>query len=267
MARWRFGLLVAALLQGAAAATEMPVVTWVTPGLSNDTNDFGTHYLSFLMRRLTGFDHKVLRGSIGRVWHEMETNRFGACVFNALKTPEREALAVFSRRPILTPAYRLYFAVARRPLLAPYFDAAGRVDLDRLVTAPLQGGITASRAYNPTIDAFIEARRKSRPLDSVVSTRQVLNLLRAERLDFAFAAPVDLEPSDRTLQGVGVFGAEAWNASYIACSRDKTGQAAIEAVDRLFEDQGSWAEFVEPMRMVLSPEDYAVVLRSTLPRQ
>lgn len=260
--RRRLGLLVAALLLQGAVSAAPPTVTWVTSELSNDTNDFAAHYLSFLMGRLPTFDHRVLQGTIGRIWHEMESSRVGACVFNALKTPEREAIAVFSRRPMLTPAYRLYFPAARRQDLGPYLDGAGRADLARLAAAPLRGGVTANRAYNPAIDAFIATRRKSKPLDGMVSTKQVLNLLRAGRLDFAFATPVDIEQPDKTLENVPIAGAEAWNASYIACSRDGTGQAVIAAIDHLFADQENWAEFTEPLRAVLSPEDYAVVLRS-----
>lgn len=253
--RW-LGLSVAALLHGAAAAA-VPQVTWVTADLSADTNKFGDHYLSFLMGRLPGFDHRVLRASVGRVWHEIRFHSSGVCVFNALKTPEREAFAVFSRRPLLNPGYRLYVAPARRDDLAPYLDSEGRIDLGKLAASPLRGGITANRAYNPAIDGFIATRRKSRPLDSVVSTRQLFNLLRSGRLDFTFAAPVDLVPSQDDLIGVPIAGGDAWSPTFVACAKDKTGQAVIAAVDRIFADQESWAEFIEPLRAVLSPEDFA----------
>jgi uncharacterized protein (TIGR02285 family) len=263
MRRWRLGLLVVALLQSPVGAAA-PVVTWMMPGLTNDTNTFGDHFVSVLMRRLPGFDHRVLQGSTGRIWHEIQSSRVGICVFNALKSPDRESVAFFSRRPMLTPAYRLYFSEARRASLAPYFDGEGRVDLDKLVGTSLRGGFTASRAYNPTIDGFIAARRTDQPLETMVSTRQLLNLLRAGRLDFAFASPVDFAEAQEGLSSAPIAGAEDWNASFVACSRDKTGQAVIGAIDRLFEDQDSWVEFIEPLRTILSPEDYAVALRSKL---
>jgi uncharacterized protein (TIGR02285 family) len=256
------GLLVAALLLQDAAGAAPPVVTWVTPDLSNDTNNFANHYLSFLMGRLPGFDHRVMQGSFGRVWHEMQSNRLGTCVFSALKTPEREAVAVFSRRPLLWPAYRLYFLAMRREAFAPYLDGGGHVDLGKLNAAQLHGGVTASRAYNSVIDGFITARGKARPLDSLLSTRQILNLLRAGRLDYAFATQADIEQTDGVLDSLPIAGAEAWNPSFVACTRDKTGQAVIAALDHVFEDQESWAEFVEPLRAVLPAADYAVVLRS-----
>jgi uncharacterized protein (TIGR02285 family) len=264
--RRQIALLVAALLlQGTATATTpavKPAVTWVTTDLSSDTNNFGDHYLSFLMGRLPGFEHRALQGSIGRVWHELQGDRVGACVFNALKTPERETVAVYSRRPLLTPAYRLYFPASQRGLLTPYLDSRGHVDLGKLASAPLRGGITANRAYNPAIESFVAERRKTRPLDGLVSTRQLLNVLRAGRLDFSFATPVDIEPPGDGLDSVAIAGAEASNASFIACSKDKTGQAVIAAIDRLFEEQENWAEFIEPLSTVLSPEDYAEALRS-----
>jgi len=262
-ARRRLRLLVAALLmlQGAAGAAS-PVVTWVTPDLSNDTNNFGDHYLSFLMGRLPTFDHRVLQGSIGRVWHEMQNKRVGTCVFNALKTPEREAVAVFSRRPLLWPAYRLYFPVSRRAALAPYLDGEGQVDLGKLAAAPLHGGITSSRAYNAVIDKFIGARTKARPLDSLLSTRQIITLLRAGRLDYAFATSADVDRPDGVLDSLPIAGADAWNASFVACSRDQIGVAVIAALDRVFTDQESWSEYIEPLRSLLPPADFAVVLRS-----
>jgi uncharacterized protein (TIGR02285 family) len=259
--RRRLGLFVAALLHGAAAAA-VPQLTWVTADLSTDTNDFGDHYLSFLMGRLPGFDHRVLRASVGRVWHEMRFQRSGACVFNALKTPEREAFALFSRRPLLNPGYRLYVAPGRRDDLVPYLDSEGRIDLSKLGDARLRGGVTANRAYNPTIDDFVAARRKGRALESLVSTRQLFNLLRSGRLDFAFASPADLVPGQDDLVGVPIAGADAWSPTFVACTKDKTGQAVIAAVDRIFEDQESWAEFIEPLRAVLSPEEYERALHS-----
>ncbi len=261
-ARRPLGLLLAALLLQGAASAAPPVVTWVTPDLSNDTNNFGNHYLSFLMGRLPAFDHHVMQGSFGRVWHEMQSDRGGTCVFSALKTPEREAVAVFSRRPLLWPAYRLYFSPPHRAAFTPYLDGEGRVDLGKLTAAPLHGAITASRAYNSVIDAFINAHNKARPLDSLLSTRQILNLVRAEHLDFAFATSADIEQHDGSLDSLSIAGADAWNPSFVACTRDKTGQAVIAAVDQVFENQESWAEYVEPLRSVLPPADYAVVLRS-----
>lgn len=254
-------LLVGVLLQGATSAAT-PTVTWVTPELSADTNNFGDHYLSFLMGRLPGFDHRVLHGSTGRVWHEIQSSHLGACVFNALKTPEREKVAVYSRRPLLTPAFRLYFSESHREALAPFFDGEGRIDLGKLAEASLRGGVTANRAYNSVIDGFIVTRRKGRPLDGLVSTRQLINLLRAGRLDFAFASPIDFSETQEGVSSLPVAGAEDWNASFIACSRDKTGQAVVGAIDRLFEDQENWVEFIEPLRTVLSDQDYAVALRS-----
>ena len=255
------GFFAAALLLPAAAFAA-PSVTWVTPELSNDTNAFGDHYLSFLMGRLPGFDHHVLQGSIGRVWHEMEGPRTGSCAINALKTPQREALAAFSRRPMLTRAYRLYFPASRRALFEPYLDRDGRIDLARLGNVSLRGGINANRAYNTAVDSLIAARRKNRPLESVLSSRQLITQLRAGRLDFAFATPVDIEQPDGVLDSFAIAGIEDWNASFVACSRDKTGQAVIAAIDRLFEDQENWVEFVEPLRAILSAGDYAVLLRS-----
>jgi len=254
-------LVAALLLQGAATAAP-PVVTWVTPDLSNDTNNFGNHYLSFLMGRLPAFDHHVMQGSFGRVWHEMQSKRAGACVFNAIKTPEREAVAVFSRRPLLWPAYRLYFSPPHRAAFTPYLDSEGRVDLGKLTAAPLHGAVTASRAYNSVIDGFINAHNKARPLDSLLSTRQILNLVRAEHLDFAFATLADIEQHDGSLDSLPIAGGDAWNPSYVACTRDKTGLAVIAAVDEVFEEQENWAEYVEPLRSVLPAADYAVVLRS-----
>lgn len=261
-ARRQIALLVAALLLQGAARAAAPTVTWVTPELSADTNNFGDHYLSFLMGRLPDFDHRVLHGSTGRVWHEIESSHIGACVFNALKTPEREKVAIYSRRPLLTPAFRLYFPEARRDELAPYFDSEGRVDLGKLSGVSLRGGITANRAYNSVIDGFIALRRKNEPLDGLVSTRQLINLLRAGRLDFAFASPIDFNENEEGVASARVAGTEASNASFVACSRDKTGESVIATIDRLFDDQENWAEFIEPLRTVLSDADYAVALRS-----
>ena len=271
MRRFIAAFLLAACVRGAAATD---TITWLTSDLppffitSGELEGKGGGDLqtSYLAGRLSQFKHRSDRASIARIWHEIGT-KDGICTVGALRSPERDKLAIFSNRPFVVPSYRLI--VDNRKLLRfrPYMTESGEVDLDRLATDPaLRGGYVFARLHSAQINAFVDSAERRATLEKLGSTVQIFHLMHLGRLDFIFAAPYEInyykvvshyteeittlpiKDSPRSVKG------------YVACSALRDGRAVIAAVDTVLSDDGSWAAFLSPMKRWMAPADFAITL-------
>ena len=261
--RFRRLAIVFSLLAAQAARAEN--ITWVTDARQvphfAETIDSGQ--LAFLTAHLSSFTHHVARVSTARATHELEHGT-GVCTVAMLVTPERQRFAVFSSRRIVLPGYRLIVRKDRLAALAPAI-IKGEVDLDRLGALPgVAGGYTHLRHYDGTIPDFITAHDGA-GVTSVVANALLFNLIQAERIDYAFALPMDVffysdEAARQKLAILPIKGAGAKAEAGVGCSSDQSGRNVIRAVDELLADDARWAEFVEPFRKWVPPEDFAVLL-------
>jgi len=228
---------------------------------SNETIDSGG--LAFLTSRLPAFTHHVVRVSTARANHELEHGS-GVCRVGALITPERRRFATFSARHIVLPGYHL---VTRKEKLAELGPALvkGEVDLDRLGALPgVTGGYTHMRHYDAPIADFTQAHDGS-GVTSVLVNGLLFNLIQAERIDYAFVLPMDVffytdQAAREKLAILPIRGGMARAEAGVACSSDQSGKNVIRAVDALLADDAAWAEFVEPFKKWVPPEDFAVLL-------
>jgi len=261
----RFGGLALALSLLAAEAARADSITWVTSAQPvshlNETQD--SAQLSFLTAHLPAFTHHIVKVSPARAYHELEHGS-GVCKVGVLLTPERQHYAAFSERHMLLPGYHLMVRKDRAAALAPAI-VKGEIDLDRLGgLTGLAGGYTHQRHYDAPITDFTRAHDGS-GVSSVVATGLLFNLMQAERLDYAFVLPMDVffytdEAARRKLTLLRVKGAPPSVDAGVACSSDPSGQKAILAIDTLLANDARWAEFVEPLRKWIPPEDFPVLL-------
>lgn len=259
------GLVVVFALLAAAAAARAENITWVTDAQpvprSSETMDSGQ--LAFLIAHLPSFTHHVARVSTARATHELEHGA-GVCTVALLVTPERQRFAVFSSRRIVLPGYRLIVRKDRLAALAPAI-VKGEVDLDKLEALPgVTGAYTHLRHYDGTIPDFIGAHDGS-GLTGVLANALLFNLMRAERIDYAFALSMEVffysdEEAREKLAILPIKGAGARVEAGVACASDQSGKNVIRAVDAMLADDSWWAEFVEPYRKWLPPEDFAALL-------
>jgi uncharacterized protein (TIGR02285 family) len=250
-----------------ASAAWAEDITWVTSAQSvpqsSETMDSGE--LAFLTSHLPSFNHHIVRVSAARAYHELEHGS-GVCKIGVLVTPERQRFAAFSARHMMLPGYRLVIRKERMAALAPAI-VKGEVDLDKLGGLPgIAGGYTHLRHYDAPIADFTQAHDGS-GMTSVVANGLLFNLIQAERIDYAFVLPMDVffytdQTAREKLAVLPIKGPIARAEAGVACSSDQSGKDVIHAIDGLLADDAAWAEFVEPFKKWVPPEDFAVLLAS-----
>lgn len=219
-----------------------------------------------LFSLLPDFDHRLVQGSLSRIWYEM-ARRDGICFDGAARSPEREDIAQFSRRPIIAPSYRVIVRAADLARFRPFLDEKGAIDLDRMAEEDgLAGGYTAARANSPVITRFIDSERRRIRLETAVSPSQLFNLLHGKRLDFIISSPVEVPYYKARFHLTAEFaslpvkGGASSIRGYIACSKGPLGRAVIEKIDQTLADESRWTVFIEPLRRWFEPADFAAAL-------
>jgi len=244
-------------------------ITWMTVDLPPATiyegemagNGFADQQLRVLTAALPDYDHKIVKGTIARNWHELET-RDGIC-FNWVTRSGTHWNALFSKRPVLNPGYRLVVRTARLTEFLPY-GQSGDLDLDLLGQSDsLSGGYIASRDYLPTINGFIASGDRRSKLQKTMTSAQLVELLHVGRLDFIFASPTEVayyhvaEHLAADFSVLKVKGEPVYNEGYVACSSGPVGKAAMAKIDAYLERAEGWAAYVAPLQRWLDPADYA----------
>ena len=249
----------------AAGAARAESITWVTDAqpVPHSTETIDSFQLAFLTSHLPSFTHHVVRVSTARAYHELEHGG-GVCKIGVLVTAERQKFATFTARRMVLPGYHLVVRKEKVPALAPAM-VKGEVDLDKLGTLiGVTGGYTHLRHYDGSITSFIQTHDGG-SVTSVVANALLFNLMLAERIDYAFVLPMDVffysdEPAQQKLTVLPIRGAISRAEAGVACSSDQSGKDVVREIDAIFADDARWAEFVEPFRKWVPPEDYATLL-------
>lgn len=266
-ARW--GAAVLAVLTVAGIARAKDSITWMTVDLPPATifegemagNGFADQQLRVLFAALPDYDHHIVKGTIARDWHELET-RDGICFNWVTRNSGQHWHAVFSKRPVLNPGYRLVVKTGRLTEFLPY-AATGDVDLDQLGRDQiLSGAVIASRDYLPVLDNFIDSAVRRARVQKTINNAQLIDLLHADRTDFIVASPSEVAFYKETLRLkddyslIKVKGAPPYNEAYIACSSGHLGREVIAKIDAYLERPEGWAAYVAPLKRWLDPADY-----------
>lgn len=268
LSRWGAALLAALAMTGGAKARDS--ITWMTVDLPPATvydgemagNGFADQQLQVLFAALPDYDHRVIKGTIARDWHELET-RDGVCFNWVTRNSGQHWHAVFSKRPVLNPGYRLVVKTGRLTEFLPY-AATGDIDLDLLGRdETLSGGAIGSRDYLPTLNGFIDSEAGRARLKKTISNAQLIDLLHADRVDFIVASPSEVAFYKETLRLkddyslIKVKNSPPYNEAYIACSSGHLGREVISKIDAFLDRPEGWAAYVAPLKRWLEPADYA----------
>ena len=274
MVGWGRALAVFAAMCGsvcvmAGEAQARNSIVWMTVDLPPSTifdgemagNGFADQQLKVLAAALPDYDHQVVKGTIARNWHELET-RDGICFNWVTHNTGSHWNAIFSKKPVLNPGYRLAVRSSRLTEFLP-FAATGDVDLELLgKDESFSGGYIASRDYLSAINGFIASDRRRTKLQKTMNSSQLLELLHANRVDFIFASPSEVKfyREDLHLKDdfavLKVRGAPVYNEAYIACSSGMLGKEAMAKIDAYLEKPEGWAAYVAPLQHWLDSPDY-----------
>jgi len=260
-------VLLATGATGSIAAESDGIVRWmltgVPPKLIPDGPLRGTGYgelqFALLTRYLPQFDHHLESVTPARLWHEMRGGP-GVCSIDIADVPEREQWAVFTRHRTSVPGYRLLVLRERLPEFAEFRDTAGRIDLDRLAAnSRLSGVYVAGRHYMPQINSFIDSPAGRSRVEARSASTKIFEMIADRRSDFSFATTTEMnyfnawnmatpagEKSWPPLAMLEIKGGDDQVHGHIACTRDALGKQVVEAIDRLFDNEAIWTEFLAP---------------------
>lgn len=219
----------------------------------------------FLSDHLTGHQFQNMRVDPARAWYQMEHSD-GFCFHGAPRTRLNESAAVFSRRPILVPNYRLIVHGALKGTLNPVMTAEGEVDLAKLAQeVGLVGGYIGGRTYFGNLQTFVTATDLRIRLERVPQAAQLFNLFQAGRLDFVLATALEARfymqnaPQSADL-ALPIKGIPQRIATFTACSNGPRGSKVIDEIDKLESNEADWAAFMAPLRRWMEPADFAAAL-------
>lgn len=212
--------------------------------------------LSYLQAHMPQYRHEFEVASFARAYALMERGE-PVCHPTTLKMSEREQAMLFSRPVLFMPSQQVLIRNDRLDRVAPYLDAQGRVDVQRLLNDPqLVTAISERRGYSPSISRAL-AKQGSQPqvLKAGVNFSAPFQQLRAGWIDYLFAYPVELgwyyrlhqdEPAI-AIRRLGIAGDPPYMLGYIACTHSTWGEQVIHDIDQQLRQAGPrppWTERV-----------------------
>jgi len=267
-------LLLALAVLASAATRAAETVTWIIydapPQYIFEGPLMGQGYkdiqLAWLTAHLPQFEHRVVKGSVSRLWYEIG-HRDGVCTLGMLPNKEREDAAALASRPVLIPGFHLAVAIDRTFKFAPFLDAQGEVDLGLLAgSRRLKGGAVAGRVHAKAIEDFLGRTDRASPLEPIVSPLQLYSLVKKGRIDYTFGSPHEIRYFAKILADNEVFaalpirGVPRLVKTYLSCSKQPVGEAVIAAADSVLSDDAQWAAFLTPLRSWMSSQDMTAAL-------
>ncbi len=220
--------------------------------------------LKLISDQVPDYRHRTVRASISRLWYQIQ-HEDGMCGIGVLRSPEREKFAVFSRRSVLVPGFRMIVRTDDLLRFSPFLTGQNEIDLSVLLDSrKLHGGYVADRVYPPAVTTYIGSDDRRAPLEKSVDNDRLFQLLRGNRVDFVFGLAYEaayfgwrLGPA---LTSLPIKDTPRNVAGYTACSDQPLGRAMIARLDSLQADEALWKQWMEPLRRWLDPADFATAL-------
>lgn len=193
----------------------------------------------WFVQRLPDFKHEHDIASVARIEKSITDDSETYCYANALRTPWREANALFSEPVLHRLPSRVIIRADRQSLLKPHLNADGQVRLSSLVDdAKLRGAVTSQRNYGPLIDPVLSA---SSGLQRVTHYDTPGRMLMARHIDWIISEPATLAgfiQSDPALprtptRSYEIAGPSAAVVTYVMCGRTPTARRLLDGVNRL----------------------------------
>lgn len=194
----------------------------------------------WLLDRLPAFSAETDTASVARIERLIEVGGGHTyCYAQAIRTPKREAYALFSEPVLHRLPSRLVIRTDRLALLTPHLNAQGQLQLASLFKDPqLSGAVTSMRNYGPLIDAALAAGKATQ---RVTDSNTPARMLMAQRIDWVISEPAELawfvrhEPNlPRTpTRSIEIAGPSAPVLTHVMCSRTTTGRQLLDELNRL----------------------------------
>lgn len=174
------------------------------------------------------------------------------CLLAAFKTPEREAFLRFSKPYGYLLPLGLVVSQEQTALIAPYLDAAGHVQLERLLENPqIRPGIASGRSYGSLIDNLLKSSHSAEHsgfarIHQGESTSALFNMLDRRRIDYTFSYPNEMvyfTASHQQLRFYPIAGNDQLLPGRLSCTRSPETDWVFRELNRVLNGNGHQAVF------------------------
>ncbi|MBQ4836498.1 ABC transporter substrate-binding protein [Pseudoalteromonas luteoviolacea] len=262
LSKFAFVVIVFLSFFGFANPIKIEIVSDYNPSFGEAPGDLATQLLLIITRNLKN-DMKIdfVPASREREWRELQ-NQENVCLYNKVKTPQREAMGVFVSFPLMAfPSNRL--------ILRNKKFVSIEVSLKDALSMGLRIGVTQGRSYGLEIDDFIKANTDrmfiSEGNDSAFRLRQMLVQGRLDGIIEYSSVFVTDFPSEEVLKDISFHAIGDTTATifgYIACSDSRTGRAAVDLFERTLQKRTIQELIIQAHANLFLPQEEVFISNS-----
>jgi uncharacterized protein (TIGR02285 family) len=254
-------LLRCLLLLLAGSAYAKPQLTWLQtdwpphqivsgPFQGQGTFDLLLQQLSTAMPQ---FEHQTRLVNLARLEQAFLQQEPALCALGTLYSEQRAQSRLFSAPLAVGPALAVGY-IAGKLTTHPAMQDDG-ADIQKLaLDKALTGAYQPNRLYPEVIAALLRHPNSNLSSHAFTSEINAAGLLAGNRVDYVVEYPERMQyynlllPQAAALEHRAIVGANIASVSYVTCSTDEVGQAAINAVNQLLPALWQQAEYVQAMQ-------------------
>lgn len=254
-------LLRCLLLLLASSAYAKPQLTWLQTDwpphqiVSGPFQGQGTFDLlqQQIMAALPQFTHDTRLVSLARLEQIFQQSETGSCVLGALYSEERAQSRLFSVPMAVGPAVAVGYITGKlttHPAMQPEGADIRMLALDKTI----RGAFQPNRLYPDVIAALLLHPDNNLSSHAFTSEINAAGLLAGNRVDYVVEYPERMQyynqllPEAAALEHRAIVGANVASLSYVTCSQDSIGRAAIEAIDQVLPLLWQNTEYLQAMQ-------------------
>lgn len=199
------------------------------------------------------FEHRNQLVSLPRLEQVFQEAGAASCTVGTLYSEERAANRLYSKPMAVGPALAVGY-IAGTLTEHPANQSDGMV-IETLAYDPaLTGVYQPNRLYPEAISAVLTRQGINLSDYSFTSEVNAAALLASGRVNYVIEYPERMKyynqllPEPAALEHRAVVGANVASVSYVSCTNDNVGQAAIEAVNQALADLWQQASYIEAMQ-------------------
>ena len=249
------------LLLLAASAQAKPQLTWLQTDwpphqiVSGPFQGQGTFDLlqQHLVKTMPQFVHQNRLVSLARLEQAFMQQEVAICALGTLYSDERAKSRLFSEPMAVGPALAVGYlstTLTQHPAMQDDGAELSVLTLDRAIT----GAYQPNRHYPPVVAAVLVQPHSGLSSHTFTSEVNAAAMLANGRVNYVVEYPERMQyynqllPEPVALEHRAIVGANIASVSYVTCSMDEVGKAAIAAVNQALPALWQQAEYMDAMQ-------------------
>lgn len=223
---------------------------------------YAAYTQNWFAAHLPQYRYSVLHVPLARLLAEMKSGEGAVrCSAALIPTAERRSYIAFAKTVLLHLPISVVIQAADEERFAPYLDAKGHVELDKLLAdEQLLTAVRSGRAYGARVDKHLNRYRDAKHVMQVVDDTKFLRMLDLKRIDWTLYFPSEAEyyrrqtTPDLEIKTLPISGNTTLLEATIGCAKTPLGEKAISEINAIINQNPTmpWTEFYADW---LAPED------------